>query len=272
MKSKYRYLLGDSKKETQRLKRQAALWDPESHKLFDQLKIRKKTKILEIGPGAGSLYFNLQYRTGVGVDFVERSQTFYLKLHQKLKRKKVTNFQSWNCNLIDADLPDAHYDLIFARWVFLFLPNPEIHIKKITQALKPGGKLVIQDYYRDTLSMIPMPRDWNNFKKADYKFFASQGGNASIATQIPELMKKSGLKINKIEPVLKSGKPKSKTWNWISDYFLGVLKSYSKFRPFSPQQAIRLKREWLKNSLNPESLIIAPMVVNLVATKPKTRN
>jgi 16S rRNA A1518/A1519 N6-dimethyltransferase RsmA/KsgA/DIM1 with predicted DNA glycosylase/AP lyase activity len=72
----YTYLLGDSPTEAWRLRGQARLWDPTAHALFDRLKIRRGARVLEIGPGAGSLHRELRRRVRGPVDAVEPSDTF----------------------------------------------------------------------------------------------------------------------------------------------------------------------------------------------------
>jgi SAM-dependent methyltransferase len=95
----------------------------------------------------------------------------------------------WETDLIAATLPAATYDLIFARWVFLFLPDPEAHLRKRVAALKPGGVLAIEDYCGATMRRVPEPPQWENFLKADLAFFASQGGDANIGARLPDLLR-----------------------------------------------------------------------------------
>ena len=76
----YRYLLGDARTEAARLRAQARLWDPTAHALFDRLRIRPGWKVLEIGPGQGSLHLELRRRVRGAVDAVEPSAAFRARL------------------------------------------------------------------------------------------------------------------------------------------------------------------------------------------------
>ena len=156
----FQYLLGDSGPETERLRAQAALWDPVCHALFDRIGIAPGWHILEIGPGAGSLHFELRRRVAGPVDAVEQSSSFYTRLLENCRRDGFGLGQVWNEKLIGAQLPLDDYDLVFARWVFLFLPDPAKHLQKLVAAMKPGGIIAIQDYFRDTLCLVPRPSDW----------------------------------------------------------------------------------------------------------------
>jgi len=123
-RASYTYLLGDSRTEASRLRAQARLWDPTAHALFDRLTIRGGARVLEIGPGAGSLHRELRRRAHGPVDAVEPSDSFTRGVHRLAARDGFGHGQIWRANLSDVRLPRAHYDVIFARWVFLFLPDP----------------------------------------------------------------------------------------------------------------------------------------------------
>jgi SAM-dependent methyltransferase len=263
----YKYLLGDAKREAARLRAQATLWDPVSQALFDRLPIRRGWKILEIGPGQGSLHLELRRRAQAPVDAVERSPVFASRLTAITRRDGFGRGQLWQSDLIDAPLQRASYDLIFARWVFLFLPHPDAHIGKLVRALKPGGLLAIQDYHRDTFALIPRPPEWLTFILADRAFFASQGGDVSIGSRLPDLYRAAGLTLTDIEVTIKTGRPKSPVWNWLTTYFMGVMDRYAEFAPFDRAQAAHLRRYWMNAAKDPTSRLIAPALLDVVGRK-----
>ena len=253
MTKQHNYLLRDSRRESARLRAQAKLWDPTAHALFDRIGVREGWRVLEIGPGQGSLNRELQRRVNGPVDAVEPSPVFARGLRGHVYRAP----------LADAELPDAHYDLIFARWVFLFLPDPLAHVKKLVRALKPGGILAIEDYYRDTLGMVPRPREWANFLIADQQFFANTGSDASIGSRLGDLFGRAGLEVIDVTPTIKTGGPGSDVWHWLTSYFFGVMDRLAKIRPFTPAQARRLTEHWEKRA----KLLIAPAVLDVVGRK-----
>src|SRR5579871_621020 len=119
-KPRYRYLLGDSRRESARLRAQARLWDPVAAALFDRLGVRRGWQVLEAGPGQGSLHLELRRRVRGPVDAVERSPVFCRRLRALCLRDGWGTGQIWEMDLCEAPLPVARYDLIFARWIFLF--------------------------------------------------------------------------------------------------------------------------------------------------------
>jgi SAM-dependent methyltransferase len=236
--------------------------------LFDRLKVARGWRVLEVGPGQGSLHMELRRRVKGAVDAVERSKSFAAALRAKCSRDGYGQGTIWATDLIDAPLPRGTYDLIFARWVFLFLPDPEAHLRKLAAALKPGGVLAIEDYCRATLRFVPEPSEWEHFLTADLAFFASQGGDANIGAQLPLLYERAGLTVVDVTPTIKFGRPGSPVWNWVSGYFMGVLSQLARFPPFTSAEAARLKRYWLASARRPTTLLIAPTLVDVVGRKP----
>jgi len=260
---RFRYLLGDSRGEAARLRAQGRLWDPVAHALFDRLGVKRGWRVLEVGPGQGSLHLDLRRRVGGPIDAVERSPVFASRLRRLCARDPG---RIWAEPLLDADLPRGYYDLVFARWVFLFLPDPLAHVRKLAASLRPGGLLAVEDYYRETLGMIPRPPEWDDFLSADRSFFRSEGGDASIASRLPELYRQAGLEVTDVTPHIKTGRPGSREWKWMTSYFLGVMDRYAAFAPFTKAKAASLSRRWRAAS----GVLIAPAVVDVVGRKARS--
>lgn len=263
--SRYTYVLGDTAREAARLRAQARLWDPVSHAFFDRIGLRRGWRVLEVGPGQGSLHMELRRRVGRPVDVVERSWTFATRLERQTRRDGIGPTRIFFSDLLEAHLPDDAYDLIFARWVFLFLPDPAAHVRLLARALKPGGLLAVQDYHRDTFTIVPRLTDWDDFIRADKAFFASQGGNVSIGVHLPRMMRRAGLDVTSIEQTTKSGHPGSPTWNWVTNYALSVMPKLDLTRVVRN----RLRREWVAAAAQRSSLLVAPCVLDILARKPR---
>lgn len=264
---RHRYLLGDSARETARLRAQARLWDPVSRALFDRIGIARGARVLEIGPGAGSLHLELRRRVRGPVDAVEPSRVFAGRLRRRCRRDGLGEGRIWETTLQEAALPRRHYDLIFARWVFLFLPDHATHLRKLAGALRPGGTLALQDYHRGSLAMVPEPAHWASFVQADRRFFSRKRVDASVGTRLPALMKDAGFVVREVRPTIQAGAPGSPAWSWLTNYFFSVMGTPGGIRPFTPAQARRLRRAWAVAASVPTSLLIAPAVLDVVGTR-----
>ena len=268
----YRYLLGDSRREAARLRAQARLWDPVALALFDRVGIGRGWKVLEVGPGQGSLHLELRRRINGPVDAVERSAAFAARLERLCARDGLGPPTIWKCELHDAPLAEGQYDLVFARWVFLFLPDPEAHLRKLVRALRPGGLLALEEYHRETWALIPRPPEWEQFLAADRAFFASQGGDVSVGGRLPEMFRRAGLTVVQTVPAIKTGGPGTPVWKWLSSYLSSVADRYAATPPLSKETFARLRRRWLAAGRVRTSLMIAPAVLDVVGRKPLRRS
>lgn len=264
----FEYLLGDSMDEQGRLEFQASLWDPVAHALFDRVGVAPGWRVLEIGPGTGTLNAELRRRIQAETDVVEQSDRYLAALRARWQADGFPDGRIWEAPLADVELPAAAYDLIFARWVFLFLPEPERHVAQLAGALKPGGVLAIQDYFRDTFCLVPRPADWEALVAADRLFFASHGGDVNIGTRLPSMFEACGLEVVESLPHTKSGHPGSAVWTWLTTYFLGVLERYASLGPLTPEAAHRIAAAWDEAAHRPASLLIGPTVLDVVGRKP----
>lgn len=269
---RFRYLLGDSRLEAVRLRAQARLWDPTALALFDRMGVRRGWKVLEVGPGQGSLHTELRRRINGPVDAVERSAAFAARLRVLCARDGLGPGRIWESDLRDAPLPEDRYDLIFARWVFLFLPDPKAHLRKLVRALKPGGFLALEEYHRETWALVPRPPEWEEFLAVDRAFFASQGGDVSVGGRLPGLYRRADLTVVETVPSIKTGGPSTPVWKWLSSYFISVADRYAAIPPFTKEKVARLHRWWLAAGRDRTSLMIAPAVLDVVGRKPLRRS
>lgn len=268
----YEYLLGDSSFEVRRLAQQATVWRDMTEGLFDRLGVGPGWKVLEAGAGTGTVLFPLARRVrgrGGRADAVERSPRYADYLRRKAARLGLPHVRVFESDILHADLPRARYDLVFARWVFLFLPRVEEHLRKLVSALKPGGLLAIEDYHRDAIGMYPRPPFWEDFVIADRAWFATQGGDLNVAGRLPKLFRKAGLKLVEVAPHIKTGRPGSAVWKWAETYFLTYLGEIAQNKPFSPAKARAFRRGWLAAKRDPDSLFVSPAMLDVVGRKPR---
>ncbi len=264
---KTRYLLGDSPRERARLAAQARLWDPTAHALFDRIGVSRGWRVLELGPGRGSLHLELRRRVGGLIDAVEQSPVLAAALERRCQRDGFGPGRIWQTDVREVELPRAHYDLIFARWVLLFVPNAAATIRRLARALAPGGLLAIEEYHRETWALAPRPDEWFDFLAADRNFFEATGADVSLGSRLPALYRAAGLSAISTTPTIKTGAPGSGVWKWLFGYADSVIDRYARIPPMTPSKASRVMRDWRAAARQRGSLIIAPTMLDVVGQK-----
>jgi len=130
-------------------------------------KLKTTGKLLEIGCGDGYL-LEVAEQKGWEVTGVEYSADACEKARQKLKRGKVQQGE-----LIDAKLPENHYDACIIADVIEHVRDIRSFLTEIHRVLKPNGALVIATPSTDSWSARLMRDKWMEFKPEHLTYFNS---------------------------------------------------------------------------------------------------
>lgn len=114
--------------------------DPLTQRRLVELGIAPGWRCLEVGGGLGSVARWLSKRVGPeGRVAVTDLDT------RHLQARTMPNTEVWKHDVTVDPLPESHYDLIHARWLLYHLPDPEKVCHSMVRALRPGGKVLIED-------------------------------------------------------------------------------------------------------------------------------
>ena len=141
--SEHRYLHSDEKydEELGRLKLQESIIDPNTIHHFKTIGVSEGWRCLEVGAGAGSMAQWLSrcvWPSGkvVATDINTRF----------LDRISAANLEIRRHNILDDDIEGGHYDLAHCRLVLGHLPEPVKALRRMTDALRPGGWLLVEEW------------------------------------------------------------------------------------------------------------------------------
>ncbi len=126
--------------EWQRLRQIEAVFDPRSSERLTKLGLGKGHRCLEIGFGAaGILKWMLSQVGPTGhVTGVDINTAF-------LQTLSAPNLAIQNTNIVDLELAASSIDFVHARYVMVFIPEVRAALKKLKTALKPGGKILLEE-------------------------------------------------------------------------------------------------------------------------------
>lgn len=122
----------------------AALYDGRTIRFLEATGIAPGWRCLEIGAGGGSIAAWLADRVGeAGHVTATDIDPRFLTALSALGR---TNVEVLRHDVATDPLPEAAYDLVHARLVFIHLPTAGEVLGRVISAIKPGGWLVIEDF------------------------------------------------------------------------------------------------------------------------------
>lgn len=137
-------------------------------KILDSFeKYRKNNALIDVGCGAG--YFMLSAsRRGWKADGTEISEEA-IRLAAE-KGQKV-----FKGDVSDMDLKDRTYDVAVLMELLEHASNPELIIKRLSRALRPGGLLYITTPNYNSLTRRIAGNNWGMFSKEHMFYFTAKG-------------------------------------------------------------------------------------------------
>ena len=170
------YVLGTHDDEVARLGLQHAVWRPRALDAWRRAQFTRGQTILDIGCGPG--YASADLADIVDrVIAVDRSRRFL----DVVRARGNPRIEAHEIDLDEDPLPPHDADGAWVRWVFAFVKRPRDLADRVRSALKPGGVLVIHEYFDyETWSFLPQCPEHEEFVRAVMKSWRAAGGEPNI--------------------------------------------------------------------------------------------
>lgn len=265
------YLLGIDEQELDRLGFQHEVWAAETTRLWDQAEFGFGQRIADLGAGPGHATLSLARRVGPQgrVEAVEAAADYLAYLQASASRVGLHNIRPHHQDVLRLSLPADSLDGAFARWLLCFLPEPEPLIRLAYQALRPGGRLVVMDYFHyAAVRVIPGTPALTALFEAFAASVRQVGGSYDIGQRLPVMMKRQGFTLDYIEPICRIARPKSLYWHWFRRFADNFLPRLIEMGLLEAQQISAIRRDLEQASANPDTLFFTPPMVGIIARKP----
>lgn len=200
----YRYDSYEQKvqaQEFERLYRQASTLLEIERQLWPAIGIVAGKQVLDLGCGSGIITHELAQAvypaqvTGLDISqaLLDKGQAVYAA-HRKHSQKQVIKEKITfrEGSVYDLPLPEASYDIIYARLLFQHLSEPLEALQNIWRVLKPNGLLCIVDADRDWSGVYPEPKTSSALRQAVVKKQLAQGGDPWVGRKLGTYLKSAG--------------------------------------------------------------------------------
>lgn len=221
MEDRGEYLLGMDPLEVERLGRQHESWRAHTEHLWRVAGIRAGETVIDLGSGPGFCSIDLARIVGPAgrVVAVDASERALLHLRQASEGAGLENIETLAADVGAFDPTIIRPDVVFARWLLSFLPEPEELVLRLGHALRPGGRLVVMDYWNYlAIRAEPHAPLFTRVFEAVHRSFADSGGSLEVAGRVPAAMLAAGLSPTNIEMLPQVGRPGNPAWRWLSDF------------------------------------------------------
>ena len=264
------YVLGTNDEEIQRLGLQHRVWQQIVIDCWRRAGIGEGSRVLDIGAGPGYATADLAKLVGPAgrVVAVERSQRFLNVARQYCQSSGIENVQFREMDLMNDPLPESGMDAAWCRWVACFVSSPELLVAKIANALRPGGVAIFHEYINySTYRLAPRSVAIEQFVVKVGESWRANGGEPDIAMDLPTILAKAGFRVRSAEPRIFCIGPHDEAWQWPASFVQVNLKRLLELGRVDEAWVESVRREFAAAEANPNSLMMTPMVLEIVAEK-----
>ena len=242
------YVLGTHSAELQRLGRQHRFWREECRSGLQRAGFGAGDRLLDLGCGPGFCSLELAELVGpsgqvLGLDL---SPNYIEHLQQLAHQQNLSQLRGIATDLAQPQtLPEAgHWDGAWCRWLWMFLPRLEPLLDGLGSALRPGGRLVLQEYIRwDSFSLRPGGSALAEFVATCIRHWRDQGGDPDVASRLPELLSQRGWRLVSCRSLLDCSTRGEAKALWLQDFLSSYPQQLQQLGLWSDEQQQRLEAE-----------------------------
>lgn len=211
------YVLGTHDAEVERLGFQHEIWRDECLHAWSAARIGTGARVIDVGAGPGFASLDLARLVGESGEVlaVERSGRFLEMLAREARRRGLAHIRCAEADLMHEAIPATGFDAAWCRWVACFVPDPALLVRRIADALAPGGRAIFHEYHEySTYRILPPRPAIGEFVAAVYESWRAGGGEPDIARVLPRMLVDAGLRIESVRPLARAARPGERLWQW----------------------------------------------------------
>ena len=271
---KSEYVLGTGIDELERLAIQHRIWSDATISSWKKAGISPGSVVLDLGSGPGHATFDLaQLVTHHGkIIAFDESESFMSFVSSEAARRNMSQIETkmGDVHSLTDSFSKPTFDYIYCRWVLCWLKNPEKAIQGMFHVLKPGGKVIIHDYFNwKNMTIAPRSKYLDKVVEKTIETFNERGGDIDIAARLPTLLKESGLKLQHFETYQRvaQGGGKDSTIYWPITWWKTFAPKLVESKKLSAEDCQNAFRDLDSLATDDTKFYVCPTVYEFIAQK-----
>jgi SAM-dependent methyltransferase len=264
------YVLGTHDEELARLGLQHRIWRPVVLDCWQRAGITVGKRVLDIGAGPGYAALDLAEIVGPTGEVVaiERSKNFVRAMNEACRVRSLTNVKIHELDLMTDELPKEDYDFSWCRWVVSFVSDPALLIKKLGGVMQKGRVAIFHEYgHYETWHFLPRLANQEQFREHVIATWRESGGEPDGAACLPALLSANGFVIRSARPHIFCVRANDYMWQWPATFIETYLPRLIEMGRIDQKFADALRADLARAEASPNSLMITPLVLEIVAEK-----
>jgi len=269
MKEENSYILGTDAEELHRLGVQHQVWAEEAHHGWRKAEFHAGQTLLDLGSGPGFCSKELAYIAGKKgkVIAVDMSEAYIGHLKQITSLYQL-NIKPVHANFDELVLQDSSIDGMYCRWALAWLTDPREILKNVYKALKPGGKMVIHEYYDwSTHQTEPKISALATGIAAALKSFKESPGEIDIGRELPKILEDMGMKVTGLRLMPKLATVNSLIWQWPKTFYKSYFPRLEQMGYLSNEEVSEALNDLITLENTKGATFFGPMMIEVIAEK-----
>jgi SAM-dependent methyltransferase len=177
-------------------KRLTALNDMMNEASLEALGLAPQDRVLDVGAGLGQLTRAIGRKAGTRVVGVERSAD---QIAEALRQARAAGeehlLEIRRGDAVNLPLEDdewATFDVVHARFLLEHVPDPLEVTRSMVRAVRPGGRIVLEDDDHDLLRLWPEPSGVMPLWRAYMRGYDRVGNDPIVGRRLVQLLHEAG--------------------------------------------------------------------------------
>jgi ubiquinone/menaquinone biosynthesis C-methylase UbiE len=187
------------------------LWPTTQH-LLQRAGIVRGMRCLDLGCGGGHVSLEMARLVGaegrvLGID-MDTTKLELARQRAKQHGLRVT-FERANVHELSVE---AHYDVVYARFLLTHLPEPADVVQCMLRALRPGGVMIVEDIQISASFAYPASAALARHVEWYEAAVERRGGDPNIGPKLPSLLRAAGIEhvqLSVVQPSFLQGEGKT---------------------------------------------------------------
>ncbi len=245
------YILGTDAAELLRLEGQHEAWASYQVDVLQKAGIREGDHVLDLGCGPGFTTMTIADLVGPGGCVVGRdiSERFLATLTERARAENRRQVAASQGAAEEHDDALGTFDIVYARWVLCWVRSPRAAIEASLKYLKPGGRLVFQEYVDwGATRLLPHSPAIQAAVEACMRSWEEARATIDVARTFPVLADELGLRLTHFAPLARLAAASSPAWNWIRAFFDAYVPKLVAAGLITHPKVEAMRRDWAERT------------------------
>jgi ubiquinone/menaquinone biosynthesis C-methylase UbiE len=267
-----RYALGHSEQELERLSRQAEVFEPFTRQLFQQARITRGMRVLDVGCGSGDVALLASELVGPSGKVIGADQAISAvkRATERARARQIGNVQFFEGDPTEMQF-DRPFDAVIGRFVLMYYPDPVDAIRKLAGHVRDGGLIVFQEFDMANCRSLPPAPTFERIIAWIKQTLIATGARTQLGSQLYSVFVDAGLPgpSMRMDAVI-GGRPDCPAFELMAEVTGSLLSTMEKLKIATSKEVdiSNLVKRMREEVIGARGVVVSPGLIGACSRKP----